>query len=66
MKNLKTNTGRQLKVSSNKSKRTFTIKTDTSVYRTNTMSRIEFENLENNTGNDWNDFLKSNDYYKVR
>ena len=66
MKTFKTITGRIIKVSDNKSKRTFTIKTDAATYRTSQMTMEEFESCENNTGNDWNDFLKSNDYYKVR
>ena len=66
MKTFKTITGRIIKVSANKSKRTFTIKTDAATYRTSPMTKEEFESCEYNTGNDWNDFLKSNDYYKVR
>lgn len=66
MKTLKTITGRILKVSSNKAKRTFTIKTDAATYRTSQMTKEEFDSCEYNTGNDWNNFLKSNDYYKVR
>lgn len=66
MKTLKTNTGRELKVSSNKRNRTFAIKTDVATYRTIRLSKEEFESCLSNTGNDWNQFLKSNDYYKVR
>jgi len=66
MKTFKTITGRTLKVSSNKSKRTYTIKTDAATYRTSPMTKDEFESCEYNTGNDWSYFLRSNDYYKVR
>lgn len=66
MKTLKTVTGRILKVSANQSKRTFTIKTESATYRTLPMNQVEFESCEFNTGNDWNNFLKSDDYYKVR
>lgn len=67
MKILTTITGRELKISSNKSKKTFTIKTECSTYRTYPMPNYEFLNKLYNTGNDWNNFLKStNDYYKVR
>lgn len=59
-------TGRKIKVRSNQSKRTYTIVTDGSVYRTLPMSKEEFQSCQHNTGNDWNQFLKSNDYYKVR
>lgn len=66
MKTLTTISGREIKVSSNKSKRTFAIVTDAATFRTNRMTKEEFNSCENNTGNDWADFLKSNDYYKVR
>lgn len=61
-----TNTGRKIKVRSNQSKRHFTIKTDSATFRTYQMSQEEFDSCEFNTGNDWNEFLKSNDYYKVK
>lgn len=53
---------------SNKSNRTFTLRTYindklSSKYRTIKMSKEEFESNENNTNNDWTQFLKSNDYY---
>ena len=66
MKTLTTISGRKLKVSSNVSKRHFTIKTDVATYRTYRMSKEEFESCLNNTGNDWQQFLRDNDYYKVR
>ena len=66
MENLTTNTGRELKVSSNKSKRTFTIITESGKYRTLPMSREEFNNNLYNTGNDWQNFLKSDEYYKIK
>ena len=66
MKTLKTITGRKIKVSSNKRNRTYTIITDAAKFRTIPMTREEFSSCEFNTGNDWEDFLKSNDYYKVQ
>lgn len=60
-----TNTGRTIKVSANKSKRTYTIRTESAKYRTVQMNKQDFESCENNTGNDWSNFLKSDDYYKV-
>jgi len=66
MTTLTTNTGRQIKVSANHSKRTFTIKTDAATFRSTTMSKEEFQSNLHNTGNDWNQFLKSDDYYQVR
>ena len=60
-----------LKVKSNQAKRTFTIRKYIdgvlfAKYRTNPVSREEFESDENNTERDWAHFLRtSNDYYKV-
>ena len=66
MKTLKTISDRELKISSNKSKKTFTIVTESSKYRTLPMSKEEFNDNLHNTGNDWQNFLKSSDYYKVK
>lgn len=65
MENLTTITGRKLRISSNKSNRTFTIRTESGKYRTTPMSQEEFNSCENNTGNDWQQFLKSDDYYRI-
>lgn len=66
MKNLKTISGREIKVSSNRSKRTYTIKTESATYRTLQMTKEEYESCYFNTGNDWQNFLKSDEYYRVR
>jgi len=66
MNTLTTISGRTIRVSSNKSKRTFTIRTDAGKYRTLPMSMQEFNNCQYNTGNDWQQFLKSDEYYKVK
>lgn len=66
MKTLTTITGVEIKVSSNKSKRTFTIVTNSVKYRTCPLSKEEFMSCEHNTANDWAHFLKSDDYYKVK
>lgn len=58
--------GREIKVRPNYSKRHFTIKTGSATFRTNEMSEEEFESNEMNTGNDWQQFLNSGDYYKVK
>ena len=55
-----------MKVTSNKSARTFTIKNETAKYRTYKMSKSEFESNQYNTENDWKQFLKSDEYYKVK
>ena len=66
MKTLKSNTGREFRISSNKSKRTYTIKVNGFTYRTYPMSSEEFNSCDYNTGNDWAQFLTSSDYYKVK
>ena len=66
MKTLTTNLGETLKISANHSKRTFTIRTDVAKYRTIRLSKEEFQSCLNNTGQDWRQFLRSSDYYKVR
>lgn len=59
-----------LEVRANQSKRTFTIRKYIDgkffvKYRTFQMSQEEFDREENNTENDWKQFLKSDEYYKV-
>lgn len=52
---------KNFKITSNKMKRTFTIvKPCGSKYRTISLSKNEFNEMEYNTQNDWVDFLKSN------
>ena len=63
---MKTITGKTIKVKANNSNRTFTIRTESSKYRTNKMSKAEFMSNENNTANDWQSFLNnSSDYYVI-
>ena len=62
---IKTITGREIKVSANHSARTFTIRVNGFKYRTIPLSKEEFNSCLNNTGNDWAQFLKSSDYYKI-
>ena len=57
-------------VKTNYSKRTFTIRKTyedgTKVkYRTNPMSKEDFESEQMNTENDWKWFLRSDDYYRI-
>ena len=63
-------TQEKIVVKANQSKRTFTIRKIINgklfaKYRTLPMSQQEFDNEEMNTDNDWREFLKSDDYYKV-
>ena len=65
--NLKTIGGKELIVSSNEQKRTFTIYKDDTKYTTNKMTKLEFNENIHNTGRDWQNYLlTSNDYYKVK
>lgn len=62
---------REIKASPNFSKRTFTLrvywdKKLSSKYRTVKMSKEDFENELNNTNNDWDYFMRSNNYYLVK
>ena len=66
METLKSISGREFKITGNKSKRTFTIVTNGIKYRTLQMSREEYESANNWTGNDWSQFLKTDEYYRVR
>jgi endoglucanase Acf2 len=61
----------EIKVKSNQSERTFTIRKYEggkliAKYRTIPLSQDEFDREEMNTENDWKQFLKSDDYYVVR
>ena len=66
MKVLKTIGGKTINVTANNSKKTFTIRTTSGKYRTSPMTKAEFLEAENNTGNDWQNFLLGQNYYKVK
>ena len=57
-----------MKITSNKSKRTFTIRKEDSKFRTLQMSRDEFDECEYNTTEDWKYFLRTQggSYYEVK
>lgn len=61
---------REIRAVANKSAKTFTLYTSLegtkTKYRTNRMSKDEFKSCLYNTTNDWNQFLKSDEYYKVK
>lgn len=61
-----THLGIEIKVSANHSKRTFTIRKNGLKYRTYPMNKEEFSSSLYMTANDWNYFLKSNDYYRIK
>ena len=59
-----------IEVTANQSAKTFTIRKTwidghKVKYRTIAMSQTEFDSCKMNTDNDWKQFLKSNDYYRV-
>lgn len=61
---------RTITATSNERKRHFTLYVSykdgsKTKYRTTKMSKEEFEDCKNNTSNDWEQFLKSDDYYKI-
>jgi hypothetical protein len=55
-------------ITSNKSKRTFTIRKESAKFRTLEMSRDEFNECEYNTNEDWQHFLKTQNgnYYEIK
>jgi hypothetical protein len=55
-----------MNITANKAKRTFTICKNGSKYRTTRMSKQEFETCLYNSLSDWDNFLKSNQYYIVK
>jgi hypothetical protein len=63
---MKTISGRELKVTSNVKERTFRIKTESATFKTIRMSNQEFNNASYWTGNDWQAFLRTNDYYQIK
>jgi hypothetical protein len=63
---MKTISGRELKVTSNVKERTFRIKTESATFKTTRMSNQEFISASHWTGNDWQCFLRTEDYYKIK
>mgnify|MGYP003626533029 CR=1 FL=1 len=60
----------KIKATPNYSKRTFTLRcyangVKYAKYRTTVMTQEEFDTEEYNTNNDWQQFLTTDDYYKV-
>ena len=62
---MKTITGIEINVKANNSKRTYTIRKQGSKYRTYQMAKEEFDSAYYWTGNDWSNFLKTDEYYRV-
>lgn len=58
--------GRKIVATPNHSKRTFTIRTATSKFRTLPMSKNEFRECLRNTANDWQNLLKYDSYYLIK
>ena len=55
-----------MKITSNKSARTYTINVGYAKYRTFKMSKQEFDSAYYWSQNDWNQFLKTDEYFKVK
>ena len=57
-----------MKITSNKSRRTFTIRKESAKFRTLQMSQNEFDECDNNTNEDWQHFLKTQNgsYYELK
>jgi len=57
-----------MKITSNKSRRTFTIRKESAKFRTLQMSQNEFDECDNNTTEDWKYFLitQGGSYYEVK
>ena len=66
MKILQTITKRELKVSSNKRERTFRIKTESATFKTIPFSKQEFNSAYYWTGQDWQEFLRTDEYYQIK
>ena len=67
---MKTISGRTIEVKGNQSKRTYTIRCTEEngcklKYRTVPMSKEDFANAEYWTANDWQQFLKTDEYYSI-
>jgi hypothetical protein len=59
--------GREISVRPNFSKKVFTIKTDSAMYKTYKLPKNEFDDNLFNNGNDWQNFLKtSQDYFAIK
>ena len=54
---------KKITVTANHSKRTFTIRTESSKYITCVFTKEEFEENEMNTSKDWEYFLRTEDFY---
>jgi len=59
-------TGQEIRVTPNNSSRTFTLRTNGSKYRTFKMDKDDFRSAKHWTGNDWKEFLKTDEYSRVK
>jgi hypothetical protein len=55
-----------MKITANKSKRTYTLRDNGNKYRTYPMHKQEFESAYYWTCNDWKQFFKTDEYYVVK
>lgn len=67
MKTLKNILGTEIKITPNYSKKTFTIRKNGLKFRTIRMEKREFDHASRFwTGNDWDNFMKTDEYYRVK
>lgn len=57
--------GREFKSTPNHAKRTFTIHSNGTKYRTSQMGKDEFQACLDYTGNDWQNFLRTGSYTAI-
>lgn len=63
---MKTVSNKEIKITGNKTLRRYTIKTDSNKYKSYKMNKQEFNDASYWNGNDWQNFLNTNDYYIIK
>jgi hypothetical protein len=58
--------GRKINATPNHRNRTFTIRTESGKYRTFPMNKAEFRSCLHNTANDWQNYLKYDQYEVIK
>ena len=66
LKHVKTGCGKEYALSFNNKKRVVTIYSDGTMYRTYPMDKEDYNSASYWTGNDWSNFMKTDDYYRVK
>lgn len=66
MRKLNTTNCLFIAVSSNQREHTFRIKTNSGTYKTAQMTKEEFDDADYWTGNDWQNYLRTEQYTKIK